>query len=121
MEVLSGLLEKATSEKKISGIKINKHAPTISHLHFADDCFLFTMAYSGEAKNLLDILSRFGEITCQMINLKKSGIYFSPKIHPKHAKIIAKILKVSLLTKHDRYLGTPLFFDKNRKENFDLF
>lgn len=119
MEVLYRLLVKATEENKISGIKINKNAPSTSHLFFADDCFLFTKADLGEAKNLLDILSKFGEITGQLVNLQKSGIYFSPKIHPKHGKIIAKILRVPLLTKKDRYLGTPLFFDKNRKENFE--
>lgn len=86
MEILSRFLEKATEENKISGIKINKHAPIISHLFFADDCFHFTKADLGEAKILLDILFNFGEITGQMINLQKSGIYFSPKIHPKHAR-----------------------------------
>lgn len=54
-----------------------------------------------------------------MVNLHKSGIYFSSRIHLKHGKIIARILKVPLMTKNDRYLGTPLFFDKNKKENFE--
>lgn len=54
-----------------------------------------------------------------MINLQKSSVYFSPKIHPKHGKNLARILKVPLMTKNDRYLGTPIFFDKNRKANFE--
>lgn len=65
------------------------------------------------------MLTLFGKITGQMVNLQKSSVYFSPRIHPKHGKIIAKILKVPLMTKNDRYLGTPLFFDKNRKANFE--
>lgn len=98
MEILSRLLEKAIEEKRISGFQINNMAPNISHLFFADDCFLFTG---------------------QMVNLQKSNVYFSPKIHPKHGKILAKILNVPMMTKNDRYLGTPLFFDKNTKTNFE--
>lgn len=56
MEIFSRILEKAFSEKKISGLKVNKDALNISHIFFADDCFLFRRAVLGEAKNLFDII-----------------------------------------------------------------
>lgn len=105
--------------KILSDLKINKDALNILHLFFADDCFLFTKVDLGEAGIFLDIISTFGDITGQMINLQISGIYFSRGIHPRHGKIIAKLFKVQLMITNERYLGTPLFFDKNKMENFE--
>ncbi|XP_026416843.1 uncharacterized protein LOC113312295 [Papaver somniferum] len=122
MEVLSKLLLKAEKDNLVSGIKVAKTAPSVSHLFFADDFFLFSKANLNEAKNILNILNTlntFGEMTAQVINFQHSGIYFSPKVHNKHCKIISRIFKVRKISKNDKYLGTPLFFDKNKTNSFE--
>lgn len=93
------MLYKAESEKKISGFKVAKNAPSVSHPFFADDCFLFSKANMSKAKKILDILQKFGDISGQVINLQKSGIYFSPKMHNKLCKIISRILKIRQISK----------------------
>ncbi|CAL1377103.1 unnamed protein product [Linum trigynum] len=37
----AALLEKAISDKRLTGIKVAPRAPRISHLFFADDSYLF--------------------------------------------------------------------------------
>lgn len=55
---------------------------------FEDDCFRFSKA-GIQARNMMDILKLFGDVSGQVINLQKSGIYLFPKIHKKHCKIIS--------------------------------
>lgn len=59
LEGLSRLFMHADSQKKFSGIEINYKCPSISHLLFADDCFIFCKADRDEVRNLMDILDVF--------------------------------------------------------------
>jgi len=47
-EGLSALIRKVERCEDLHGISICTHAPTISHLLFADDCFLFFKANEKE-------------------------------------------------------------------------
>ncbi|XP_026453233.1 uncharacterized protein LOC113353984 [Papaver somniferum] len=66
MEFLSRLLVKAEKDNKITGIKVSKSAPPISHLFFVDECFPFSKAGIHEARNIMDIINIVGEISGQM-------------------------------------------------------
>lgn len=111
LEGLSRLFADAEANNQFTGIKINKNCPVISHLLFADDCFIFGKADVVEIRNLLDILDIFSASSGQTINYHKSGVYFSKKVHSKHCKILVNMLKVKRISKNDKYLGTPLFFN----------
>ncbi|PNX60847.1 ribonuclease H, partial [Trifolium pratense] len=56
-EGLSALIRQAENRGDLHGIKICRNAPVISHLLFADDCFLFFKATINEATVLKNILS----------------------------------------------------------------
>ncbi|XP_026459393.1 uncharacterized protein LOC113360057 [Papaver somniferum] len=118
MEALSKLLIHADSTGKVTGIKVNKKCPSVSHLFFADDSFLFTTANIIQARNLLDTLRIFSDSSGQVVNYQKSGIYFSKKVENEHCKLLARILKVGRITKDDTYLGTPLFFNRSKSFNY---
>lgn len=47
-EALSGLIRKAESQNLLSGIKICRRSPVISHLFFADDSIIFDRATRNE-------------------------------------------------------------------------
>lgn len=52
----------------------------ISHLFYADDVLLFCRGNEKEANNLMEILQDYGDMSGQVPNLNKSGLFFS-----KHA------------------------------------
>lgn len=118
MEALSKLLYHAETNGKISGIKVTRNCPYVSHLFFADDSFLFTSATIVQARNLLDTLKIFSGSSGQVINYQKSGIYFSKKVENKHCKLLARILKVGRITQNNTYLGTLLFFSRYKSFNY---
>lgn len=71
-EGLSALIRKAEARGDINGAKICNNAPIVSHLLFADDCFLFFRATPNQALKMRDILSVYEKASGQAINLQKS-------------------------------------------------
>jgi hypothetical protein len=76
-EGLTALIRQAENIGNLHGIKICRKTPTISHLLFADDCFLFFKATVNEATVLKNILSVYEAASSQAINLHKSEFYCS--------------------------------------------
>ena len=56
---LSTLIHKAVIRGDIHGVQVCRGAPVVSHLLFADDCFLFCRANVVEAQRLLNILPTY--------------------------------------------------------------
>ncbi|KAK2409029.1 hypothetical protein QL285_044487 [Trifolium repens] len=71
-EGLSALIKKAEDRGDLHGVKICRNAPIISHLLFADDCFLFFRAAESEALVLKNILTIYEQASGQAINMQKS-------------------------------------------------
>lgn len=59
VEGLSHSLKEAADIGSISGCQINSNAPSITHLLFADDSFLFFKATNGEAHAIKALLSSY--------------------------------------------------------------
>lgn len=76
-EGLGGLLQKAHDDGKLHGIAVNRGAPLISHLFFADDCILFARANLREAACLKSIFQTYESLSGQKINIAKSAVSFS--------------------------------------------
>lgn len=74
-ELLSRMIEKSTSKRDITGIKISKNAPLISHLFFADDLLIFCKANTNDISSLRAILDHFTAISGQSINYSKSDSF----------------------------------------------
>ena len=70
-EGLSALISDAERRGVITGTRICTNAPTISHLLFADDCFLFFRASEQEASVIKNILTTYEAASDQAINLQK--------------------------------------------------
>ena len=74
-EGLSTLIHKAINRGDIHGVQVCRGAPVVSHLLFADDCFLFCRANVVEAQRLLTILNTYEVASGQEINLSKSEVF----------------------------------------------
>ncbi|GKV39420.1 hypothetical protein SLEP1_g47185 [Rubroshorea leprosula] len=76
-DILSRLLTAATSAKQLSGYRIRRWSPIISHLLFADDSLIFCQATTEEICQLQSILQVYGDVSGQKVNFSKSAARFS--------------------------------------------
>jgi hypothetical protein len=117
-EGLSALIRQAENRGELHGIKICRKAPIISHLLFADDCFLFFKATSNEASVLKNILSVYEAASGQAINLQKSEFYCSRNVPAEAREAIANQLGVSQVLGTGKYLGLPSMIGRSKKSTF---
>lgn len=79
-EGLSSLLRRFEAQKKIQGVKIYRKAPTLSHMFFADDSYLFCKATLTESEGVLEQLRTYEMTSGQQVNKEKSSIFFSSNV-----------------------------------------
>ena len=100
MDVLSKMFVRAENEKTIQGVRVAKMAPSVSHLSFADDSFIFSEATLSETREVKEILDDYCEISSQLINFSKSAILFSKGACGKRCKAITTLLGVRMMTEN---------------------
>lgn len=103
-------------ERKAFGVKVARGCPIINHLLFVDDIMFFCKANNKSCKKLKRILSKYEEISGQLINYQKSSISFS-----RHApqSLKAKMMNILQINKEGgEYLGLPEYFGKKKKDMF---
>ncbi|XP_026383457.1 uncharacterized protein LOC113278954 [Papaver somniferum] len=120
MEFLSQILLKGEADNLIQGFKIRKNSPSISHLFFADDCMLFFKASFMYARNLIKIINIFAKASGQAINFEKSGFFTTSKMHHKHKKLLSKALGIRYMSSSEKYIGTPLFVNRDKTKSFQF-
>ena len=79
-EGMTSMIKQAERNNILHGIKVCRRAPSISHLLFADDSFLFFRANEVETNALKKILDDYANASGQMINMQKSEIFFSRNV-----------------------------------------
>ncbi|KAK9924951.1 hypothetical protein M0R45_033292 [Rubus argutus] len=117
-EVLSLMISMAESQGRLQGLKICNRAPSISHLFFADDSFIFFKATAPACEVLNEIFTNYELSSGQKINLDKSSISFSHNVHLDQQEALALILNVNRVDKHDKYLGLPMEISYSKVEAF---
>jgi hypothetical protein len=60
-EGLSALIRNAENRGDLQGVRVCRIAPRVSHLLFADDCFLFFQAEEGQANAMKHIVNQYEE------------------------------------------------------------
>ncbi|XP_074298841.1 uncharacterized protein LOC141629796 [Silene latifolia] len=118
MEVLSRQLARAERMKTLTGIKISRYEPTLSHLFYADDALLCCKATHNSFEALRDLLKDFELVSGQMINLDKSYIKFSPNTPEDFRTHVTSILKMPMVSSFGDYLGVPIDVPRKRSEVF---
>ncbi|KAG7541952.1 Endonuclease/exonuclease/phosphatase superfamily [Arabidopsis thaliana x Arabidopsis arenosa] len=119
-EVLSGLCHRAEAIGTLTGIKLGKKSPRISHLLFADDTMFFCKAESKDVATLLSILQKYESASGQMINPQKSAITFSAKTVPEIRERIKSQLGIQSEGGLGKYLGLPELFGRKKKDLFTI-
>lgn len=112
-EVLSRIFNQE-SIGLLSGIKIARNCPPITHLLFADDLIIFAKATSDEATTIKKCLDLYCSWSGQAVNISKSSMLFS-----KNTPISSiNIIPYKQSSSAPFYLGLPLVIGKSKKEAF---
>lgn len=104
----------------LHGIKICRGAPTISHLLFADDSFLFFRASEKELLCMKKLLEDYESASGLAINYQKSEILFSRNVPTDTKESLSSILGVQQSIGNGKYLGLPSMIDQNKKSIFNF-
>lgn len=117
-EGLSAMLRRHEEMGMLHGCKIARGAPSVSHLLFADDCYLFFKATRIEASTVKNILNRYERCSGQAVNYRKSSIIFSPNTNIEERREMCTNLEVEEVDKPGKYLGMPMSIGKNKRAVF---
>ncbi|XP_026383984.1 uncharacterized protein LOC113279504 [Papaver somniferum] len=102
-----------------NGYRLNKWAPTVSHIMFAD-VMLFGTINKNTINSISAILQQYYCVSGQVVNHSKSPIYFSKKVDEDQQEEIFTILGVSKMNKDDKYLGVKILQQGNSVSNFEF-
>jgi len=115
VEGISVLIKHHEFTRKIHGICICRQTPSIIHLLFADDNFLFCKATTTEANYLKDILLSYEVASDQAMNFSKSVVAFSKNTSHEVAASISRLMGVTKFIRNSKYLGLPSMIGRNQK------
>lgn len=113
-EGLSALLHKYEEHRLLKGVIICRQAPSITHILFADDSYIYCGANVGEAVSVKNLLRNFEVASGQKVNLEKSSICFSSNINPQDRHDICQILNMAEADDNATYLGLPSMVGRNK-------
>ncbi|GAU10125.1 hypothetical protein TSUD_418540, partial [Trifolium subterraneum] len=117
-ECLTALIHQAVGRGDLHGVRICRGAPEVSHLLFADDCFLFCRANVAEANELMKILHTYEIASGQEVNLVKSEVFISRNMSQAVKEDLSRILCVKLVLGTGIYLGLPSMVGRSKKAIF---
>lgn len=107
MEGFTALINDFERRGLVKGIKVARNAPTISHMFFADDAYIFCKASKENAEQMLQILNLFEQASGQMINKEKSSVCFSRNTPNWVRGELCEVLGFTEADDHTTYLGLP--------------
>jgi hypothetical protein len=90
----------------------------VSHLLFADDCFLFCKSNLVETRKLMEILKTCEETSGQEINLSKLKVFFSRNINWATQEELSNRMVVNHVLGTNIYLSLPSMAWRSKKETF---
>ncbi|KAM6598072.1 hypothetical protein CsatA_008596 [Cannabis sativa] len=113
-EGLSALIQKFEANRLIQGCRVAQRAPSITHMFFADDSYLFCQATQSAADSISTLLQLFENASGQKVNYTKSSIFFSPNTDTAMRSLICATLHMTEALEGSLYLGLPNIIGRNK-------
>ena len=112
----NALLRKLEALSSLTRCKIARGGPSISHLFFTDDYYLFFRAFVAECCVVMDILVVYSAASSQLINHQKSSFIFSANVSPVVRAELVGLMCVKEVGDQGFYLGLPSKIGRNKRE-----
>ncbi|CAA7048395.1 unnamed protein product [Microthlaspi erraticum] len=103
---------------KITGLKIARACPAVSHLLFADDSLFFCKADVLQCAELMKIIECYGLASGQQLNTTKSSIFFGSKVPPDLRVAIKNTIGIRQEGGMGMYLGLPETINGSKRQVF---
>uniref|UniRef100_A0A803PHA9 Reverse transcriptase domain-containing protein n=1 Tax=Cannabis sativa TaxID=3483 RepID=A0A803PHA9_CANSA len=113
-EGFSSLVKMFVQKQWLSGCRVARNAPIVSHMLFADDSYIFCKANETEAANVLRLLQLYEKASGQKINFEKSAVFFSNNIQDEMRAYLCGLLGMVAATNNSFYLGLPCTMGRNK-------
>lgn len=104
--LLSRMIEKATLEGSLNGVKVERNSSN-THLMYADDLVIYCKATEGEASKMHTILMEYCKAIGQEINWSKSSVHYSYNTRRSVRRGLCRIMGVAECTHDGSYLAMP--------------
>jgi hypothetical protein len=116
-EVLSRGLMQALEDGRLQPMTLCRGINIPSHVLYADDIMIFCKASKRNIKVVLDIFTKYGQASGQLINNQKSKFY-AGSIPNSRLITISNLLGFNSGALPFTYLGCPIFVGKPKKIHF---
>ncbi|CAA7030928.1 unnamed protein product [Microthlaspi erraticum] len=117
-EVLIAQIQGAEADGRITGLKVARTCPPISHLLFADDSLFFCKADVLQCAEVLNIIKSYGLASGQQLNTAKSSIFFGSKVPQATIIELKRTLSITKEGGMGTYLGLPEKISGSKKQVF---
>uniref|UniRef100_A0A803P924 Reverse transcriptase domain-containing protein n=1 Tax=Cannabis sativa TaxID=3483 RepID=A0A803P924_CANSA len=113
-EGFSSLIRHHESSRMLTGCKVARSAPTISHLLFADDSYIYCQASEDEVNHVLSLLQLFEAALGQKVNLHKSSAFFNSNTTTVTRDRIFSMMRIQEVGVDSMYQGLPSIVGRNK-------
>mgnify|MGYP004707993145 CR=1 FL=1 len=115
-EGLSNLMNQRLNSKALTGVKVGKECPMLSHLLFADDSLFCCKASIQEAEQMKGMFAIYERASGQAINYENSAVFFSANTNKDLRKTICPGLGNMKEAASGKYLGLPMMIGRSKQQ-----
>ncbi|CAA7041153.1 unnamed protein product [Microthlaspi erraticum] len=109
-EMLVKMMCDAEEKGLITGLKVARGSPAVSHLLFADDSMFYCKQEDDELNQIVRIIEEYSLASGQRVNYQKSSVYFGKQIPTQRREEIKRKLGIQQTGGDGKYLGLPESF-----------
>ncbi|XP_074370739.1 uncharacterized protein LOC141711921 [Apium graveolens] len=118
MEGLTALIQDAERRRLLAGIRVARGAPSLTHMFFADDSYIYCKANGDSADQINLMLQTYERASGQKINKAKSSVFFSSNTDHEVKEAVCNMLDFQEATEQTTYLGLPNVIGRNKTAAF---
>ncbi|XP_019179199.1 PREDICTED: uncharacterized protein LOC109174417 [Ipomoea nil] len=100
----------------LDGVRVARGALPISHLLFADDCFIFFRANSAKSQQMKEVLDVYADDLGQLVNYDNSVACFSTNVDQHGREDVISVLGIRHRDTAGQNLGLPSLVGQNKKQ-----